>query len=152
MIAALVAVLALAGAPADTPFTCQPAPLIVNGREMPDALGVTRWASSGFATRIEVRPVACAALLIASASAAERARLEQLNPRYDFAASAGTGLLVALHEATHVALGSTDECRVERTAMAKLPQLLELLPAVDRYRATSAATALDASFRPANGC
>lgn len=151
MIAALAAVLALAGAPSSTPFTCQPGPLIVNGQPAAaNVLGVTRWTDP---PSIEVRPIGCGALLYASASPRERRLIVRLNPTVQLPELVGLGLLVDMHEAEHAALHSIDECLVERTAAAKLPQLLaQLLGPTDAARALAAAAATDASFRAANGC
>lgn len=145
MIAVLAAVLALGGAPA-TPFACSPTPL--NGGA---ALGLTHWE----AQTIEVYgPVGCAALLYAGASSRERVQLRRLNPGVDFAAVAGLGLLVDLHEALHVGMGTRDECAVEKVAMAKLPQLVAaVIPQAEQARALTAATAADAGLPGAyHGC
>lgn len=150
MIAALAAALALAGAPSSTPVTCQPDALIVNGQPAPAyVLGVTRWTAP---PSIELRAAVCGGLLYASASPRERRLIVRLNPSVQLPELAGLGLLVTLHEATHAALHSLDECLVERAAMAGLPRLLALLEPADAARALTAATAADASFRPANGC
>lgn len=148
--AILGAIFALAGAPASTPFTCQPDALLVNGAPAPNVVGVTRWTAP---PSIEVRPVGCAALTYAAMSATERRQLRRLNPGVDLQALVGLGLLVDLREAMHVGTGSRDECAVERATMAKLPQLVaQVLPRADGPRAMGAAIAADGSFRAANGC
>jgi hypothetical protein len=148
--AILASIFALAGAPASTGFTCQPDVLIVNGAAAPNAVGVTRF---GPPATIEVRPPGCAALLYAALSPRERVQVARLNPTVDLPALAGYGLLVDLHEAVHVATGSRNECAVELLAFGKLPNLVrEVLPVAAQARALEDATAVDASFRQANGC
>jgi hypothetical protein len=116
--AVLAAVLALAGAPADTKVTCHPELLPVPG-------GGTSVGLTIDLARIELYgPMACAAFLYAAASPTERLALARLNPATNFSKVVGVGLLAALHEATHVGLRSHDECLVEKTALGKLPTLL----------------------------
>jgi hypothetical protein len=121
MFATLLAVLALAGAPASTHVVCNP-------NLPPGLFGRTDGAISDTTfvrvDQVELGPLACGAVLYTSASPEERAAIRQLNPSIDFDRLAGAGLLVALHEATHVALASSDECLVERTALAGVPALL----------------------------
>lgn len=121
MIALLAAVLALAGAPADTPTTCHAQTLT--------QFGSTRvfWGYAWWTTlpRIDLYgPVGCTAALYLNANPSERAQLAQLNPAVNWPWLVGEGLLLDLHEAEHVALNSGDECLVEKTALQKLPQLL----------------------------
>lgn len=117
MFAVMLSALALAGAPA-TQITCQ--------QELPGgALGLTYWEEP---PRIELSPVGCAATLYASATHAERRKIRALNPHVFFPQVVGQGLLVMLHEAEHVGLGSRDECLVERAAYEALPRLLMLVP------------------------
>lgn len=142
MVSALVAALALAGAPG-TPVTCNPA--------LTD-MGVTHLSASP--VTVELAGKVCGGLLYASASSSERAAIRRLNPHVSLLQWEGIGLLVALHEGEHVALGSRDECVVERAAMAKLPQLVaEVLPRADRAGALALATANDAALPPSyHGC
>lgn len=117
MFAALVAALALAGAPASTPVTCNP--------DMP-ALGQTHWTtvpSDPSSASIALSSPACAAMLLLSASPTERKEIATLNPTKNLDFLMGWAA-VALHEASHVALRSTDETLVECRAMSLLPTLL----------------------------
>jgi hypothetical protein len=120
MFATLFAVLALAGAPASTHVVCNP--------DLPPGIfGRTDGAISGTTfvrvDQVELGTLACGAILFTSASPSERVAIRALNPSIDFDRLTGAGLLVALHEATHVALASSDECLVERTALAGVQTL-----------------------------
>ncbi len=157
MLPVLLSVLALAGAPPTTKVDCQPSlpatvelgltvsdqVMIVGGQVVPGRLD-----------HILLGPEACGALLYASASAPERAAIRRLNPSVNFDQLLGVGLQVALHEATHVALDSTNECLVERQARARIDGLIEQV--ADPGRATAeeaAATASDAGLPAAyHGC
>jgi hypothetical protein len=144
MMAAMVAALALAGAPPSTPVTCNP--------DLPSS-GVTHLSAAPVS--VEVIGRLCGGLLYASASRRERAALRRLNPHVAFAPLAGLGMLVMLHESEHVALHSSDECVVERAAMAKLPQLLGSsgFTTSDEAQALAAATSSDAGLPAAyHGC
>lgn len=156
MLPALLAVLALAGAPQSTSVTCNPN--LALGAE----LGVTYPAYvtvvggrvvNGPLTLIQLGQEACGALVYASASEADRAAIRRLNPSVDFARLVGEGLQAALHEAEHVALDSADECLVEKMARAKIDGLIESLDPEDAMAAENAATASDAAL-PAvyHGC
>ena len=150
--AVLAAVLALAGAPAGTTVTCHPDALVAQGGLVGGALGITYRRPPA---HIELYgPLVCAALVYAQASPAERLAIAELNPTVNFQAVVGVGLLVALHEATHVGLNSGDECLVEKTALAGLPGLISrYLDAFTVGRALAYAQASDASL-PAqyHGC
>lgn len=157
MLATLVAVLALAGAPASTTVECNPQlpasvelgltvsdeVTIVDGRVVPGRLD-----------RIELGGLACGALLYTSASSRERALIRRLNPGVDFDKIVGVGLQVALHEATHVALDSPDECVVEKTARVEVDGLIQQLADPGRIAAAQAqASASDAALPPQyHGC
>lgn len=121
MFVTLLATLALAGAPASTNVVCNP-------NLPPGTFGRTDGAISGTAfvrvDQVELGTLACGAILYTSASPKERAAIRRANPTVDFDRLTGAGLLVALHESTHVALASTDECLVERTAVGRLTALL----------------------------
>lgn len=132
MFPVLLTALALSGAPATTPITCYPDPLPGG------AWGLTDWNTSPVSIRLF--GVGCGAALIASASKAERVKIIKLNPTVNIPELVGRGLLLDLHEASHVGLHSRDECLVEDTAYARLPQLLKLVePTLARAAAAYAA-------------
>lgn len=132
MFAALLASLALAGAPATTPITCHPDPLPGG------AWGLTDWNTHPVSIRLFAP--GCGAALYASASKTERVKIRRLNPNVNFPELIGRGLLLDLHESEHVGLQSKDECLVENTAYARLPQLLSLVePTLARDAASYAA-------------
>lgn len=155
VLAALVAVLALAGASQSTSVVCNPQ---LNSAE----LGVTFPAyvvvvdgrvTNGPLSLVQLGGEACGALLYASASPAERAAIRRLNPSVDFSRLVGEGLQVALHEAEHVALNSGDECLVEKTARAKIAGLISALDPANAPADETAATASDAGLPAAyHGC
>lgn len=119
MLAVLQAVLALAGAPADTSFTCSATQV------SPWGTATWGWAFlTGRPTIGVYGAYGCAALWYTGASSLERVRLQAVNREVFFTERVGIGLLVDLHEATHVALHSADECLVEKRALALLPVLL----------------------------
>jgi hypothetical protein len=156
MLAALISVLALAGAPQATSVTCNPQ--VTNGGE----LGVTFPAYltivdgkviNGPLALIVLGGEACGALLYTSASPAERAAIRRLNPSVDFHHLVGEGLQVALHEAEHVALNSSDECLVEKTTRAKIDGLISSIDPTGAGADELAATTSDAGLPPAyHGC
>lgn len=156
VLAALAAVLALAGAPQATSVTCNPS--LALGAE----LGVTYPAYvtvvggrvvNGPLTLIQLGQEACGALVYASASEAERAAIRRFNPSVNFARLVGEGLQAALHEAEHVALDSADECLVEKTARGKIEGLIQSLDPADATADEAAATASDAALPSAyHGC
>lgn len=120
MIAALAAVLVLAGAPAGTSVRCSPEPFVGPGYT---AWGLSAWGGAVPDVAL-YGPVGCAALWYAGASRKERRALVRLNPSINFLAVVGQGLLLDEHEAMHVGMRSTNECQVERAALAVLPGLL----------------------------
>jgi hypothetical protein len=137
VIAVLAAVFALAGAPS-VPVSCSPH-LSADGRTG-EAYLVEQ--------RIVLRSDVCLGLKYVAADRAGRASIARAylsrshgpvpegNPMGPVVAVA---LLTALHEAEHVALHSTDECLVEKTALAKLPTLLrQFFPAQWRSMLASA--------------
>jgi hypothetical protein len=138
MLAALVAALALAGAPASTPVICNP--------DLPSVeLGQTHWDAGG-SPSIQLSGPACAAMLLLSASPNERKEIAALNPDRNISFLEGWAA-VALHEASHVALNSTDETTVQCRAMALLPQLLAKFLSTDETQAVlSEAKAQDAQL------
>ena len=144
MFLALLAVLALAGAPASTPVLCHPG-LLDGG-----AWGTTHFETQPFAVDL-YGPRGCAAVLYASATAAERVQIARLNPSVNLAQMAGEGLLVALHEANHVALRTQQECLVEATAYAELPQLLAQVH-LDTAAIATYAAAYDSFVRDSYHC
>lgn len=113
MAAVIAAVLALAGAPANTQVVCNPslAPS-----------GATKYLRTP--PSIELGPIPCAGLLLAGATPDERVKLAALNPDANFDALIGAGLMIALHEAFHAGLRSGDETLVECHAMAHIEELL----------------------------
>lgn len=119
MLAVFAAVLALAGAPASTQVSCY--------TQLPgDKDGLALLDDRGVPFAIQLADgVAC---LAARYVAADRPGRDLIAAQHRYvvpAAFVGVGLLVALHEAEHVGLRSTDECLVERTALLKLPGLLK---------------------------
>lgn len=158
MFAALIATLALAGAPASTSVTCDPAlrPTVELGVTFPTVVYVQPDGSlvPGPLTMISLGPTACGALLYASANPTDRAKLRAANPKIDFDALLGLGLEVALHESNHVALNSENECLVEKTTMSEINRLIaQYADPGDVVKVEAAATADDAGL-PANyhGC
>ncbi len=115
MLAVFAAVLALAGAPANTPVACVPALTHVN-------LGQAAWVDGRLA-RIELSPQVCLAARFAAADREERSRIALAHHRAMYEVL-GVGMLALLHEAEHVALQSRNECQVEKAAYAKVPILL----------------------------
>jgi hypothetical protein len=153
MLAVVAAVLALAGAPASTPFACVPAIQGYVAAPGTRAVGLTTWHDDGTADVQVVGSVGCAALLYAGASPFERAALRRLNPSIDFDWTVGAGLLVDLHEAYHVAFRDPgDECRVERAALDHLPALLASFPVVERSEILRSAEGFDQAARASAGC
>lgn len=158
MLAALISVLALAGAPASTPVLCDP--LLPPEKELgiayPDVVFVAPDGSItlGPLTRISLGPLSCGGLLYASASASERAALRRLNRGVDFDKVLGVGLLVALHEANHVALNLTNECLVEKKTLSEVDRLIVRYADPGHAAAASAAAARDDERLPPNyrGC
>jgi uncharacterized RmlC-like cupin family protein len=114
MFAALAAALALTGAPAATPVTCNPS-LTLSG-----VRGLTYFAPS----RVEVDGSTCAAMTLLSMTTSERAKTQALNPDIYLAHVEAEGALTILHELSHVALNSHDETAVECNAMKLLPGYL----------------------------
>jgi hypothetical protein len=154
MLASLIAVLALAGAPASTHVYCDPAiPAVELGAAYPSSIQVIDGrVILGTLDNIELGTGACGALLYTSASPAERSEFRRLNSSVNFDQLVGVGLQVVLHEANHVALNSTDECLVEKTTRLEVGSLLERY-ADHASAAEAAATASDASLPAAyRGC
>ena len=156
MFATLLTVLALAGAPASTHVYCNPAiPAVELGDTHASSAQIIdgRLVLGALAT-IQLGALACGAVLYTSASPTERAAIRRLNPRVDFDQLVGVGLQVALHEANHVALNSTNECLVERTTRAEVVGLIA--QAADPGRAPvaeAAATVSDVLLPPQyHGC
>lgn len=108
----LAAVLALAGAPANTQVVCNPT--LTHG-------GATYLRNPPL---IELAPTSCAALLLSGATPLERVKIAKLNPNANFDALIGAGLMIALHEAFHAGLRSGNETLVECYAMARIEELL----------------------------
>jgi hypothetical protein len=129
MLAALVATLALAGAPATTSVTCDPSLAAAKelGQTFPSVVYVQPDGKivPGTLNMISLDPTVCGALLYASASPSERAKIRALNPTVGFDGLLGLGLSVALHEANHVALDSANECLVEKTTRTQINRLLD---------------------------
>jgi hypothetical protein len=117
LLAAMASALALAHAPSGTPVTCYP-----------DVLPGDRWGSTDWDKRpIDISlfgPQGCAAALYASETPKQRVQTIRLNLGVNFAQVVGQGLLLDLHEASHVGLMTKDECIVEQRAYALLPTLL----------------------------
>lgn len=157
MLSVLLSVLALAGAPTTTRVDCNPElPATVElGLTVSDEATVTGGQISfGRLDHILLGQEACGALLYASASPSERASIRRLNPTVNFDHLLGEGLQVVLHEATHVALDSRNECPVEKQTRARIDGLLERVADPGRLSAEeAAATASDAGL-PAqyHGC
>lgn len=117
LLAAVASALALAHAPLSTPVTCSP-----------DVLPGDRWGQTNWDDRpVSISlfgPQGCAAALYASMTPKQRAQTNRLNPGVNFVKIVGQGLLLDLHEASHVGLVTKDECRVEAQAFSLLPSLL----------------------------
>lgn len=157
MLPALLAVLALAGAPPSTKVECNPnlPQAIELGLTVSDhAQVVDGKVVQGTLDRIFLGQLACGGLLYASESPSERLRTQKMNPRVDWDRLVGVGLQVALHEAEHVALNSSDECQVEKAARAKVNDLIARLGDPDSIIAEqAAATASDGLLPPEyHGC
>lgn len=148
MLATLVAVLALAGAPASTRVECAP---YLDARVV---LAVTvRDTIPGPLSRVFLGTTACGALLYSSSTPRERAAFRRLNPSVDFDHLVGVGIQVTLHEALHVALDSSDECLVEKYTRSKIDGLLSQLADPGHAAAVqAAATASDAALPPQYHC
>jgi len=138
----LAVVLALAGAPANTPVSCQPSV----------ATGLTYWTDSG-PSRIELSERVCLAARYAGANRQERNRIAAAHPNLVMFDVLGSGLMILLHEAEHVALQSRNECQVEKAAYAKVHVLLRRF-APRLYPLTMASATRYHSGRPASyrGC
>jgi hypothetical protein len=121
----ILAALALAGAHASTPVTCDPQV------EQAGELGATVFASvDGGAwqpERIVLGRWACGALLLAALPAAQLPRVQAMNSALDLPTMEGAGLLVLLHEAVH-ASGDMDETDTECRALALVALLAARLP------------------------
>lgn len=156
MFATLIAVLALAGAPASTHVYCNPEiPTVELGAAYPSSIQVIDGrVTLGTLDNIELGTLACGALLYASASPSERAAIRRLNPSVNFDQLVGVGLQVVLHEANHVALNSTDECLVEKTTRAEVDSLLVRLADPGRAPAAEAAATMSDASLPGSyrGC
>lgn len=123
ILAALLSALTLAGAPSGTPVTCYPDVLPGN------TWGLTNWNDRPVDISL-FGPQGCAAALFASMTPQQRVKTIRLNPGVNFPQIVGQGLLLDLHEASHVGLFTKDECRVERQAFALYPSLAsKYLPA-----------------------
>jgi hypothetical protein len=145
--AVLLAALQLAGAPVNTPVICGP----VAGEG-----GLTVWSAVSLPSLtplgvqfVDLSPGACAGILLLAATPSERAKIAKLNPQGNLPSLMGYGAQVALHEASHAALLSTDETQVECRARALLPAFLaRYLSGKDLAAALAAAQASDASLPP----
>jgi hypothetical protein len=147
VVAVFAAILALAGAPATTPVTCQPP--IPN--EVGYTLGNTFWPDGAPSIVLKGQPACLAAYYVAS-TPLQRKNLERLNPQA-WDRVAGLGLLVILHESEHAALGrAAGECLVQRTAMSKMPLLLHRFVPWMEKDAWWWTRASDRQFRAANHC
>lgn len=141
VVAVIAAVLALAGAPANTVVVCNPA-LPFGGQ-----------THLGSPTRIELQVWACSSLMIAGASRTERTKIRALNPDVNLDERLGVGLLIVLHEAFHAALRSGDETLVECRAMANIQALLRrygINPSLDFEYARAYDATLPAEYK--RGC
>lgn len=114
MAAVLAAVLALAGAPANTQVVCNPAL---------QAGGATQYLRQP--PTIELAPGPCSSLLLTGATPLERVKIAKLNPQANLDGLVGVGLLIVLHESFHAALRTGDETLVECRAMAGVGELLD---------------------------
>jgi hypothetical protein len=126
---ALISVLALAGAPSTTTVQCNPglASTLEAGVTFSNVITVEPDGKiiMGTLNIIQLGPLACGGLLYASENPSERLATQRLNPGVDFDNLLGVGLQVALHEANHVALNSSDECLVEKTTRQSIDRLIE---------------------------
>ena len=115
VLAVFAVILALAGAPANTPVSC-----------LPHLSGGNRGLAyiDDNPMRIEVTNGVCLAAQYAGATRQERNQIAAANPKLVMFDVLGSGLLDLLHEAEHVALRSRDECQVEKAAYAKVRVLL----------------------------
>lgn len=157
MLPALLAVLALAGAPPTTRVECDPSlPATIElGLTVSDEAQVIGGKLvTGPLDHILLGPLACGALLYGSASPSERSQIRRMNPKVDFDKLVGLGLQVALHEAYHVSMNSPNECQVEKAARAKVNDLIARLGDPDRINAEQAAATASDALLPAeyHGC
>lgn len=157
MLPALLAVLALAGAPSATRVECNPDMALGVGLGLTvsdEAQVIEGKIVQGRLDHVFLGQLACGALVYASASAGERNVIRRINPGVDFDRMVGVGLQVALHEAEHVALNSSDECQVEKAARAKVNDLIARLGDPDRIIAEQAAATASDALLPAeyHGC
>ena len=138
MFAVIAAALALAGAPATSQLTCDPA--FVVGYSGPTGGGLTDPTTG----RAWVSYDGCRAILAASLTPDEYAAVEQAN-NLSLGWYQGRGLLVILHESRHLA-GELNECRTERYAYEHVGELIDrFVPAGERFLARQAAAMLHAS-------
>jgi hypothetical protein len=129
MIALLAAILALAGAPATSTITCDPAFVATL-----DTAGLAEPSTD----RAWVGQDGCRALLSSSLTSREYVRVEHMN-KVSLGWYQGRGLLVLLHEARHLS-GEFNECRTERFAYAHVGELIDrFVPARERPFARQAA-------------
>ena len=154
MLSALLAVLALAGAPTTTQAQCDPGLNAMGLTFSSQATVINGKVVMGQLDRVRLGPLACGALIYASASVGERNVIRRINPGVDFDRLVGVGLQVALHEAEHVALNSSDECQVEKAARAKVNDLIARLGDPARVTAEEASAAASDGVLPPeyHGC
>lgn len=120
----MAAILALAGAPANTQVVCDPN----LAQDFPALPGYeTAGIAEGIGTDhpvILLGPTTCGAILYLSMTPAERYATHLLNQTVSWDWLEGAGLLIAMHESEHEALRSWNECDVERQAIAKVPEII----------------------------
>lgn len=137
-----LAALALMGAPASLPVSCNPESTAARG-----AAALT-WFVPGTLTplRVEFGVQVCGGLVWLAASPAERVKIRALNPAYDFERAAGVALVVVLHEAHH-ASGDRDEARTECFALRQLDAFAAVwAPADERTVIVAQGRAYDATL------
>jgi hypothetical protein len=147
MFVTMLAVLALAGAPASTHVECNPAlPATVElGLTVSDeATIVDGRIVMGTLDHIILGATACRALAYGDASLWGRFLMYGGDP--NLSDVLGVGLQVALHEAEHVALNSNDECLVEKVARTKIDILIRQVGVLLPVPAEAAAAMSDAGL------
>lgn len=145
MIALIAMLLALVGAPAHTTATCAPV------YSMYRVFGYTNLQTDEVTLDA---PSVCQGLTWLADTPQQRVQLQQQHPGVDLVVEAAVGVLVTLHEGTHAALDSRDECLVENTALWKVwPVLFKYFKnPTQRLSAVKAVDNMDTNFRFQNGC
>jgi hypothetical protein len=147
MFVTMLAVLALAGAPASTHVDCNlqlPANVELGLTVSDEATIVDGRVVMGTLDHIILGATACQALAYGDASLWGRFLMYDYNP--NLSEVVGVGLQVALHESEHVALNSNDECLVEKAARTKIDTLIRQVGVLLPVPAEAAAAMSDAGL------